>query len=280
VKRRKVIRDDSIHECGLDLGASSFNPFIHFMCQGAEFIVDDGAVGCVYVLHAEHEDGFVTSLVDGVLTLFKASETNFPGFGVRFIRVSDEVLKTVSEEGTQRGDSVREKFERILLFGGHAQEGVWEGVGIVSATDAIVDVNKDLRNRREPKLAVRGGIIKRGVRRREKTMGKDFGDTLEGHVGNGALRGVGEVREKDRVGNGDGVRSYKAFGNSDGEVAEGDRDRRYGNVWNEGFHQRWGRREVGNGESGCGERRQLGEGLGAKEKLYLTFGELNNQQWL
>jgi len=81
---------------------------------------------------------------------------------------------------------------------------------------------------------VRGGDI----RRSEEAMGKDFINALEGCIGNGALRGIGEVRKKDRVCNDNRVRRFNTFGNSNSVLAEGDRDRRLGDIWDEGLHQR------------------------------------------
>ena len=85
-----------------------------------EFVINDGAVGRVYVLHAGHEDGFVAHFVNGVLALFEASETDLPGFSVRFVRIIDEVFEVVSKEGRERRNSGGKKFERVFLFRGHA----------------------------------------------------------------------------------------------------------------------------------------------------------------
>jgi len=117
VKGRKIVGDDSINERRLDLGASGINPFIHFMCQRAEFVIDDHAVSCVYVLHAGHEDSFIVHLGDRVLALFEATETDLPSSSVRFVRVSNEVLKAVIKEGTERRNSGREEFEGVSFVG-------------------------------------------------------------------------------------------------------------------------------------------------------------------
>jgi len=142
----------------------------------------------------------------------------------------------------------------------------------VSVADAIVNVDENLGNSGEPELAVRSGVVKRSIGGSEEAVGEDFGNTLEGCVCNGALRSIREVREEDGVRNGNGVGGFKAFGNSDGELAKGNRDRRHRGVRDEGFHQRRRRKGVENGGERTGERRQLGEGIGYDEKVLFDIG--------
>jgi len=70
----------------------------------------------MYVLCAGHEDGFKFHLGDRVLALLKTLEADFPGFCVRVIWVSNEILKAVIKEGTERRNSLREKSERIKFI--------------------------------------------------------------------------------------------------------------------------------------------------------------------
>jgi len=158
VKRRKVIGDDSVYKRILDLGASGINPVVHIISKQAEFVVDDGAVGRVYVLRTGHEDGFISRFIDGILAFFETPETYFPSLSVRFIRVCDEILKAVSEEGRERGNSASKKFEGVGLIGGHACKNVRKGLRAVSMVDAVVNMDEDLRDCGEPKFAVGSGF--------------------------------------------------------------------------------------------------------------------------
>lgn len=108
----------------------------------------------------------------------------------------------------------------------------------MSATNAVVNVDKDLGNGGEPELAMGGGIIKRGVGRGKEAVGEDLRNTLEGRVGDCSLRSVGKIGEEDGIGDGDGMRGFETFGESDSELAEGDGYQRYWSVGDEGFHGR------------------------------------------
>ena len=85
------------------------------------------------------------------------------------------------------------------------------------------------------------------------------------------MGGVWKVGKEDGVGNFNRVRGCEAFGNSDGELAEGDGDRRLGSVRDKGFYEERGREGARNGGGGCGERRQLGKkkGLGTMGKRFI-----------
>jgi len=197
---------------------------------------NDGAVGHMYVLCAGHEDGFKVRLGDGVLAFFKASKADFPGLSVWVVWVSNEVLKTVIKERAERGNSLREKSKRFQFIWRQGMKSVRKGVSVVGATDTVVNMNKDLGDCGEPKFMVGSGLIKERVGRSEEAMRKDFGNTLESCVSNGALGGVGEVREEDGVCDGNRMGGFEAFGNSDSELAKGNGNGRYRSIWDEGFH--------------------------------------------
>jgi len=105
MKRREIIRNDRIYKCGLDLGASGINPFIHFIYQGAEFVVYDCVVSCMYVLATGHEDRLISSLVDRELTFFKAAEANLSSLSVIRVVCVNKVFKLVRKEGAEGGNS-------------------------------------------------------------------------------------------------------------------------------------------------------------------------------
>lgn len=232
IKRRKIIGDDGVNEHGLDLGVSCINPFIHFVCQQAEFIIYNCMVGRVYVLHAGHEDRLIAGFVDRELTFLKTTEANFPSLSVIGVIYVNKVVKRIREERAERRNGGSQKFEGVSFLGEKIRKGIGEGVGIMGATNTVMDMDKNLRNSGEPQLAMRG----RDIGGCEETMGEDFVDTLEGYVGNGTLRSVREVGEEDGIGNDNGVGGFDAFGYSNGELAKGDGNWRFWNVRDEGLH--------------------------------------------
>ena len=109
---------------------------------------------------------------------------------------------------------------------------------------------------------MRGGKVGGG----KEAVGEDFLYPLEGRVGDRTLGRIWEIREEDGVGNRNGVRSLNAFGDSDDELAEGDRNGWFREVGGEGLHKGGLRGGAGKGGEGGGERRQLGKGDGGKGK--------------
>jgi len=145
------------------------------------------------------------------------------------------------------------------------------------ATNAVMEVDEDLGGGRKPEVSGRGGIRNLIVGRVEEAMGEDFGDPLEGSIRYGTLRGVGKVRKEDGFGDGDGMRGGEAFGDSDGELAEGNRDRGRGGAGTLGI--KVSIKDGGGGESGRGVRGlenddNSGKGSGTESKRCIsTFRE-------
>ena len=136
-----------------------------------------------------------------------------------------------------------------VLRGRERRKEMGLGIIVVSATDTVMNGDKELRCESEPKGAGGGGVV--GV---AETMGEEFLDPSEGLEGDGTLRSFGKFMELERIGNGDGVRVGSIFNGRICEFAKGDRDGDFRNVGDVGIHvvreRPWG----GKGERG--ERRR------------------------
>ena len=120
----------------------------------------------------------------------------------------------------------------VNIFEGRERgEEVGLGIGVVSATDTVVNGNKELRRESKPKGTGGGGIV-----RVVETMGEEFLDPSEGLEGDGTLRSFGKFMELERVGDSDGVRIGSVFNGRIGEFAKGDRDGNFRNVGDVGIH--------------------------------------------
>jgi len=107
-------------------------PGLGLLVEGANRIVNDGAVGSPDVLGAGFEDQLPVSFIYWDVAFFKTLEADVPGCRVCF---------KVSEETQERGEGLVKK----INLGGVARVKVSEGqrkrVGTVGDAYAVVEVN-------------------------------------------------------------------------------------------------------------------------------------------
>jgi len=194
-----VIRCEVADEGLLDGVFQGGTPGVEVTHDGFNGSGTDGAMGRAGVLAARHPDGVAVSVRKGDAALFEAAEAQLPG---------SRGLLVIVEEFVKAGKGLSEEGDEVTFISIEVGEGGRRGVMTVGTADALMDRDNEAGACEKPGLAGdRGGVV-----RVLEALGKEVAQATNASPNEVPVLTVGEVRDLDRMREGDGVRDRRDGG--------------------------------------------------------------------